>query len=333
MIKLKNKYIYLAIIFIALIAIALNLKNIDNKISKKGNIIMGGREVIISCEYDKEDIEVEDIDYSKDYDRFFRPSKLPILNTNTISFDYNKDNPEDINIPKELLKTPEDTIINYFSTLMEAANPTSTSEPYTGCGTLGEAKEPYPYAYNYFTKSYKEKHSYKNYLKSFEDILHINLIKLEQVPSDYKHSKDLKYFIELETIQGSPKGIGLFAYYYGYVYLSEEDGVYKISDIEYSGENYLCAPYHSWKWDAELSTDIRYGEWCNLIKEKHPIEVDGYKKKVKFLGTDGNEYMILYYQLTNGYDIEIAQLKMGEDGKWININLDPTKCLKDHANR
>lgn len=287
---------------------------------------MGGKEIIISCE--EEDVEVEDIDYSQDYDRFFRPSKLPILNTNTIDFDYSKDNPKDINISKELLKTPKDTITNYFSTLREAANPTSQSKSYTGCGTLGDAIAPYPYAYNYFTKSYKEKNTYKNYLKSFEDILHINLIKLDQVPSDKKHPNDIKYFIELETIQGTTSGTGVFAYYYGYIYLTEEDGIYKINDIEYSGENYLCAPYHGWSWDAELSTDIRYGDWCKLIKQKHPIEVDGYKKKVKFLGTDGNEYMILYYQLTNGYDIEIAQFKMNKDGEWIDIYLDPTKCLK-----
>lgn len=327
--SIKRKYIYLSILSITLVSIGININNIKHKLNNEKKLIMGGKEIIVSCE--KEDIEVDDIDYSIQYDRFFRPSKLPILNTNTISYDYTKDNPKDINISKELLKTPNDTIINYFSTLMEAANPISQSKSYTGCGTLGEAKAPYPYAYNYFAKSYKEKNTYKKYLKSFEDILHINLIKLEQVPHDKDHSNELKYFIELETIQGTTSGMGVFAYYYGYIYIAEEDGVYKISDIEYSGENYLCAPYHGWNWDAELSTDIRYGDWCNLIKEKHPTEIDGYKKKVKFLGTDQNEYMILYYQLTNGYDIEIAQFKMNKDGKWINISIDPTKCLKKHT--
>lgn len=321
MITIKRRYIYIAIIFIILITVTLKLKS-------KENIIMGGNQNSITCE--EEDIEVDDIDFSQDNDRFFRPSKLQILNNNTIDFDYSKDKPKDIKLSKELLKTPEDTIINYFSTLREAANPTSNS--YTGCGTLGYAKVPYPYAYNYFTKSYKDKNTYSKYLKSFENILHTNLIKLEQVPNDKEHPNNLKYFIELETIQGSPSGMGMFAYYYGYVYLMEEDGLYKISDIKYTGENYLCAPYHRWEWDAELSTDIRYGNWCNLIKEKHPTEVEGFKKKVKFLGTDGNEYMILYYQLTNGYDIEIGQYKMDKDKKWININLDPEKCLKNNNN-
>lgn len=323
MIIIKRKYIYITILIIALLVII-------PKINNKKELLMGGNQNLIQCE--DNDIEVDNTDFSLDYERFFRPSKLPILNNRNNNFTYDLDKKtKDIELPIELFKTPEDTIINYYSTLREAANPSSNSN--TGCGTLGEAKIPYPYAYNFFTKSYKEKNTYKQYLKSFENILHTNLIKLEQIPTDKKHPNDLKYFVEIETIQGSELGVGLFAYYYGYIYLTEENGVYKINDIEYTGENYLCAPYHGWSYDAELSVDIRYGDWCGLIKEKHPIEQDGYKKKVKFLGTDGKEYMILFYQLTNGVDLEIAQYKMNEDGNWINIHIDSEKCLKDKGTR
>ena len=47
-----------------------------------------------------------------------------------------------------------------------------------GCGTIGNAKSPYPVAYNFLTDAYQEKLPYDQYLKLFENILHINLIKL-----------------------------------------------------------------------------------------------------------------------------------------------------------
>ncbi len=276
----------------------------------KEKIVMGGEYNQQICE-DKEiaTLTIEEENYNEKY---FRPSKSEALNTKNTE-----------NISKA--KTPEETIINYFSILREAANPDDKSN--TGCGTLGEALNPYPKAYEYLDKDYKNRLSYKEFLKSFENILHINLIKMEQVPSDKEHPNDLKYFVELETIEGSQKGVGYFAYYYGYIYLSEENGEYKISNIDYTGENYLCAPYHGWAYDAELSVDIRYGDWCKLIKEKFPVEKDDFHKKIKFIGTDNQEYIILFFTLTNGTDLEIAQYKKDADGKWKLIHLDPTKCL------
>lgn len=311
--KVKNKLILITMVLFCSILIDLYTKS-NHDVDLK----LGGSYQIEEVE--DNDIEVEHKKEQIDMEKYFRPSNLPILNNRT--FDLNKEDMSNVNF-----KTPQDTILNYFSLLREAANPLHNTK--TGCGTLGEATLPYPIAYKYLDESYKNKVSYKKYLKSFENILHINLIKLDEVPNDSDHLNALKYFIELETIEGSNSGVGYFAYYYGYIYLKEENGLYKISDIEYFGENYLCAPYHGWAYDAELSVDIRYGDWCNLIKEKYPIEQDGYKKTISFLGTDGNEYKILFYQLTNGTDKEIAQFKKDENGKWINVILDPTKCLQE----
>ncbi|MGL6106400.1 hypothetical protein [Romboutsia sp.] len=318
---LKNKLINMAIITLIVGGLSFFIYNKQNNTEQ---LIMGGRYYLE--ELNKYDKEVDNSSNTNDLEKYFRPSKLPIINNRnyTIGDVYDK-KPTEINISKEVLKTPEDTIINYFSVLREAANPLESKN--TGCGTIGEANRPYPIAYNFLTDSYKKDTTYYEYLKSFENILRTNLIKLEQVPTDKEHLNNLKYFVEVETIQGSDSGVGYFAYYYGYVYLTEENNKYKIDYIDYYGENYLCAPYHGWAYDAEMSVDIRYGGWCNLIKERHPTEVDGYKKQVKFLGNDGNEYMILFYELTNGTDEEIAQYKKDENGKWININLDPKKCL------
>lgn len=324
---LKKRLIHMIIILFIVVNLSfLIYKNQDSTKS----LIMGGQYYTERPSVDEK--EVNNSNEIIDLERYFRPSKLPIINNKNYNIDdfYDK-KPTEISIPNKLLKTPEDTIINYFSILRDASNPIDSKN--TGCGTIGEAKIPYPIAYNFLSKSYKEKTNYNDYLKSFENILHTNLIKLEKVPSDEKESDSLKYFVEIETIEGSDSGVGYFAYYYGYVYLNKENDEYKISNIDYYGENYLCAPYHGWEYDADTSVEIRYGEWCNLIKEKYPIEQDGYKKKVKFLGNDGNEYMILFYELTNGTDKEIAQYKKDNKGNWININLDPKKCLDKNTEK
>ncbi len=295
----------------------------------KVDMVMGGRftnEVIDNKEHraSGEDISAE---------KYFRPSKLPIINYRVYDFpffeEFQNKKINDINIPKELLKTPEETIINYYSILREAANPEEGKG--AGCGTLGYVKFPYPVAYNFLKSSYKQKLSYDDYLKSFKNILHINLIKLHEVPTDEKHPKDKKYFVEIETIEGSDRGVGQFAYYYGYIYISKEGDVYKISDMDLYAENYLCAPYHGWSYIAEYVVDIKYGNWCSLVKERYPTEQEGYVKKVPFKGTDGNDYLIEFFTLTNDYDIEVAQYKKDDKGSWQLINLNPEKCLEKNT--
>ena len=51
-------------------------------------------------------------------------------------------------------------------------------------------------------------------------------------------------------------------------------------------------------------------------------------KKVYFKDKNMNEYYVLFYQLTNGVDIKIADYKKNKDGKWDQIYIDPTKCLE-----
>ena len=290
------------------------------------NLILGG--TYLQERKIESEIKVDNEEETYSLQRFFRPSNMPILNTkrNLLNIDdYNK-NPSDININKDLLKTPQDTIINYFSILREAANPLDNTK--TGCGSLGDTKGPYPYAYNFLSKSYKDKITYQQYLDSFKNQLHINLIKLNEVPPN-QNSNDIKYFVELEVIEGTDKPKGVFAYYYGYIYLEKEDDLYKIKKMEYSPENYLCAPYHSWNWDAKSVVEIEYGEWCSLIDGETVLTKDGYERKVYFKDKNKNEYYVLFYELTNGVDIKIADYKKDKDGKWELIYINPSKCLKN----
>lgn len=323
--KIKKVFIVLGITILVGIGVVLERSKISST-----KIVMGGN--YVKEVHEVNDKEVDNIDEDYSLEKFFRPSKSPILNDKiekSLYDSYGKKQNE-INIPKELLKTPEDTILNYFSVLREAANP--LDETNTGCGTMGDAKGPYPVAYNFLSNSYKERLTYKKYLKSFENKLHINLVKLNKVVPDKDRPNDLKYFVEIEVIEGNKEKKGLFAYYYGYIYLDEENGVYKIKDMNYTPENYLCAPYHGWSYDAKSFVEIEYGDWCSLIKGDVVVQSDGYEKKVYFKDKDNNEYYVLFYTLTNGTDIKIADYKKNQDGKWELVYIEPKNCLDKNKN-
>ena len=296
----------------------------------------------IFCTFNKEDTTLvaggvlfknEKVEYYEeeamsrnDYEKYFRPSNLPILNTSSEVEEMLNEyggNDKKVVIQDNYLITPNNTIINYFSVLREAANVQNGKS--AGCGTIGRWREPYRIAYEFFTKEYKEKVSYKAYENSFLNILHINLIKFRLVNNP---ENEMKYFFEIETIQGSKDNVANFVYYYGFLNLSNENGVYRIKDITISSEEYLCAPYHGWNYDGKSKVEIEYGGWCKLVKEIYQVSTEGYVENIYFKGTDNKDYRIEFYILTNDYDIEVAQY-IKEDEKWKSIKLDPNKCLKE----
>lgn len=317
----KMVFIFLIILITIFVLLQLYHKNLYDI-----QMVMGGKFYLQVIEEEENKIINEKIDVEK----YFRPSKLPVLNDRNLNMGfsnyYGKEHNEII-LPENLFETPEDTIVNYFSVLREAANPQEGK--WTGCGTLGKAKLPYPMAYNFLSSEYQEKLSYNNYLKTFENILHINLIKFKEVPLYKEYSNKARYFVEIETIEGSGavKDVAYFAYYYGYLDIVKEENKYKISDIEFYGENYLCAPYHGWNYDAESVVNVKYGYWCSLVKEIYQVKQIGFIKNIYFKGTDGNDYLIQFYQLTNDTDIEIAQYMKSEGGDWKLIQIDTEKCL------
>ncbi|MGL5329392.1 MAG: hypothetical protein ACRDD7_08990 [Peptostreptococcaceae bacterium] len=293
---------------------------------KENDLILGGR-YIKNIDTKEVEVNIENNNSSNDLERFFRPSNSPILNDKVEQSLYNmSDNKvSDIKIPDSFIMTPEDVIVNYYSVLREAANPMDDTK--TGCGSLGGGKGLYSVAYNFLDDKYKKNYSYEDYLKSFENILHINLIKINKIDTIEKNHNKLKYFVELETIQGSKEKLGLFAYYYGYINLEKTNDTYKITNMEYEGENYLCAPYHGWRYDAESFVSIEYGDWCSLVDGKIDIKQNGYEKKAYFKDKDKNEYYVLFYQLTNGVDLKIGDYKKNKRGKWERIDINPEKCL------
>ncbi|QFG00761.1 hypothetical protein PB01_19245 [Psychrobacillus glaciei] len=263
-----------------------------------------------------------------DVEKYFRPSRRAILNNRL--FDYHFFNSyydkafDKIDIPPSLMDTPENMILNYFSILREAEN--LTSQLIGGCGTVGEARIPFPIVYNFFAKDYKQKVSYSTYLASFEGIGHTNLIKLYKLPNQ-NSDQPIRFFIELETINGTAKGFSAFEYHYGTVSILKEESNYKIVNIELIGEDFLCDAYHGWRQRGEDVVDIEYGNWCKLIKKRLPTKMDSYVKTIDIIGTDGNDYRFIFIQLTNDTDVLISPLIRRNQGDWEETKIDPTKCV------
>ena len=139
----------------------------------------------------------------------------------------------------------------------------------------------------------------------------------------------MKYFVEIEVIEGSRNEKGLFAYYYGNIYLDKENDGYKIVKMNFSPENYLCAPYHGWAYDAKTFVEIEYGNWCSLLDGDVIVNEENYEKRAYYKDKDDNEYYVLFYELTNGVDKKIADYKKNKDNQWEVIYINPEKCIED----
>ncbi|WP_088070653.1 hypothetical protein [Gottfriedia luciferensis] len=265
------------------------------------------------------------LDLNTFHQKYFRPSCLQALNLRLNSYKFFEpfyhQTYDQIQLPSYLTEKPDETLINYFSILREAENLLGRS-----CGTVGEARLPFPIAYNFLSKEYQKRYSYEAYLNSFAGIGHTSLIKLCRVP-DIKGAK--KFFYEIETIV-SFKGSSAeyFGYSYGFMKLIHQQDGYRISDIHQISEDFLCAPYHGWDHDGEAIVDVKFGNWCKLVKKRHPTIKDGFIKHIYFEGNDGADYCLIFFTLTNGTDIEIAQFRKSGNENWKQIDFKPEEnCL------
>lgn len=258
--------------------------------------------------------------------KYFRPSCLNALNLRFGWEFYSlfSEKPyNQIKLPSELTRIPEDTILNYFSVLREAENIGGRS-----CGTVGQARTPFPIAYNFLSSEYQNKLSYDEYFNSFAGIGHTSLIKLFRVPD---RKKGIKFFYEIETIVGFPgKQAEYFGYSYGFIQLVYEKEGFRISDLSKFEEDFLCAPYHGWDHDGEAVVEVKYGGWCKLIQQMYPTVKNGYFKNIYFHGTDGADYCFIFVTLTNGTDVEVAQFRKEVNEEWKQVNIKPEEeCLTE----
>ncbi|MBS4212827.1 hypothetical protein [Neobacillus rhizophilus] len=267
------------------------------------------------------------LDKTTYHQKYFRPSCWPALNlrfeTSSFLDPYIEKNHDQFQLPTEWTKTPEDTVLNYFSILREAENMAGRS-----CGTVGHARTPFPLAYNFLSEQYQRKLSYEDYFHSFAGVGHTSLIKLFSVP-DIKYG--IRFFYEIETIEGfEGKKREYFGYYYGFIQLVHEKEGYRISDMSKMEEDFLCAPYHGWSHDAESVVEVKYGGWCKLVQKRYPTVTNGYVKNIYFKGKDGADYYLVFFALTNGTDVEIAQFRKVGNEEWKQVDIKPEEeCLTE----
>jgi hypothetical protein len=251
---------------------------------------------------------------------FFRPSKLKSLNNNFMDFRIFSQTFTNGTVPPSLLDSPQNTAINYFSVLQQAANLTENKTG--GCGTIGYEQAPYPIAYDFLSESNKKSMPYDEFLTSFEGIGHINLIKI--IPIITQATDDYKYFLELEILEGTNVGVTTFNYYTGELNLIKVNGLYYIDFLSLTPEDFFCAAYHGWAHNAELYVETVYGNWCGLIMKQYSPQQDEYKKDIIVDGGDNQKYMFKFAKLSNGTDLLINTLIKSNDS-WIPVEIDVDK--------
>ncbi|MFS1515886.1 hypothetical protein V1503_05090 [Bacillus sp. SCS-151] len=155
------------------------------------------------------------------------------------------------------------------------------------------------------------------------------MIKLCRVP-DLK--RGIRFFYEIETIEGfKGKRAEYFGYSYGFIQLVHEEEGYRISHLKQYPEDFLCAPYHLWQHDAESVVNVKYGQWCKFIQKRFPTIKNGYIKHIYFHGNDGADYYFIFFILTNGTDIEIAQFRKVGLKEWNLVEMKPEEeCLPEN---
>lgn|GEM_PF-1179010 len=259
-------------------------------------------------------------------EEFHRPSKQPALPNPYAYADFETADHQPPLI-SEIFHTPEEVILAYFGILENAANMGGYSG---GCGTIGDATQPYPYAYELLTPESRSEMSLEQFIASFAGIGHITLLSLYPAYAPPETPPYLQYYmVEIETITGRNKQDGngqgsYFAYYYGIVTVEETgEGGYKIKRIDYLPEDFLCAPYHGWSYDAEALVNIVYGENLRLIDAVEKIgQQDGWIHV--YAAGNGRQYRFDFVRLTNGYDI-LLQENMLVDGEWQATQLLPDR--------
>jgi hypothetical protein len=244
-------------------------------------------------------------------ERFQRPSKQPALDTKFRFQDL-------YGSPLPRFDNPEDVLKAYFAILKEASN---MIEHHGGCGSIGMGTEPYPYAYSLLTEETRKNTTQEQFADSFKGIGHMTLLKLlpAYTPKDTPAGRQY-YFIEFEAITGTPvtesnkntPQPSAFIYYYGLatVDYTQKEG-WKIQRMDIIPEDFLCAPYHSWFYEAQAVVEIVYKEWYKLIDRIDRIETKNEIVRIYASG-NGKEYRFDFVQITNGHQVMLHEnIKVG----------------------
>ncbi len=225
------------------------------------------------------------------------------------------------NRPTHVFDAPDQALLGFFGTLRNASNMLC----YTGgCGTVGDARLPYPVAYNMLSPAAKKNMSEKAFTDSFRGFGHVELLQLLPAYTPPGTPDDLAYYLaELEIITGEkmprdPRlvlGGSHFAYAYALATVRNVPGQgWKIEKLDYWPEDFLCAPYHGWNYDAQSIMDIVFSYNLKLIETVDSVHRNDLQTEVLASG-HGNRYRFVFTRLANGYDLLLHQYQW-HDGAW-----------------
>ncbi len=257
-------------------------------------------------------------------ERFRRPSAEPPY-PNPYSFEDFQKAEESTCSAAKVFDNPRDLILAYYGILGEASNMLGYSG---GCGTVGQALQPYPCAYGLLSEEKRAGLSLDQFIASFGGIGHITLLKLLPAYTPAGAPRDVQtYMVELEVITGAPqdaqkaRGQGTaFVYYYGLVTVGKAPGGgWEIRETDYIAEDFLCAPTHGWFYLSDAVVQIVYGDNLKLIDRIDGIRQTGSRIRIQASGRGGC-YGFEFVRLTNGYDILLHEYVL-DGGVWKEADL------------
>jgi len=322
MLKKIKKEILFMVSLVALIGIASLYLN-DFAAEYRQKLVAGGR-ILQAPHYEANDIPVFyqiDVNFSE---RFQRPSKQQAL-MNPYSFTDFETQDDKSPLITEKFEKPEDLLLAYYAVIEEASNMSGYSG---GCGSVGEGMNPFPYAYELFTKEKQDSMNLRQFTDSFKGIGHTTLLKVLPAYAPPGTPSNVKYYmVETEYITGPNTNNdeeyrhgSYFAYNYGIAAVEQtQDDGWKIKELSYIPEDFLCAPYHSWFYFSDAVVEIVY-EYNMKIVDK--IEAPEMKDGLIYIKASGygNQYCFIFTRLTNGYDILLHEYIM-QNGKYIESSI------------
>lgn len=259
-------------------------------------------------------------------ERFQRPAQQPPY-PNAYSFQSFRVSDDREPLMTTVFDQAEDLILAYYGILREAANMQGYSG---GCGTIGWSNLPYPYAYELLTKETQKKISQNQFAVSFQGIGYTTLLKMMPAYVPPGTPVNVRYYmVELEVITGVKSSINevnnqgsQFAYYYGLLTLEKTPNEgWKIKEIDYIPEDFLCAPTHGWFYLSESVVGIVYQDNLGLIEKIDRTEQEEDQIYIYASG-QGKRYRFDFVRLTNGYDILLHEYVL-DQGVWKEVNLLP----------
>lgn len=317
-IRLKRNWVVACVAGLAVMAVLLALLNFV----PSSNLYMGT--FVHAAKHDTQEVQftpgkVEDSD-----ERFHRPSKQKALPLKYSFSEFENQGLEEFS--KRKFESGRDVIEAFYAALKNAAN----MEGYSGgCGTVGNATNPYPFAYELLTQQARQKTTLKQFTDSFKGVGHTTLLKILPAYVPEGTPEDTEYFmVEIEVISGFPAKNSLpyaktstyFTYYYGIVTVKgTKEGGFRIERIDLLPEDFLCAPYHSWFYLADALVGIVFGDLYKIVDKIDSIEQKGDEISIFASGKDG-KYRFDFVRLTNGHDILLHEYRL-EDGKWKEVSL------------